>query len=51
MRGGGISNQSLLHRYNILAGEVNSGNNNPLIVKELYELIDELINKKLLKKI
>jgi hypothetical protein len=48
MRGSGLG-ERLLHKYNILSGEIMAGNDNPKIIKELYNLIDVLKEKNLLK--
>ena len=53
MKGGGLNNndQSLIHTYNILSGEIQAGNDNPSIINQLYSLIDLLKSKNLLKNI
>ena len=50
MKGGGLNNndQSLIHTYNVLSGEIQAGNDNPSIINQLYSLIDLLKSKNLL---
>lgn len=49
MKGGGFnSNANLIHRFNILSGEIQAGNDNQDIIDELIPLIDLMKSKKLL---
>ena len=38
------------HRYSILLGEIEAGNSNPVLVKELKVLLVKMSNKKMLPK-
>lgn len=54
IRGRGLSTKSISdmkHRFEILSGEVQAGNDNPGVVSELYELIDILQQNNLIKHI
>jgi|GEM_PF-6229374 len=49
MKGSGINNeQSLLHRFNILSGEIQAGNDNQSIINEIIPLMEYLKSKKIL---
>ena len=54
MYGRGLTQKStsnLKHRFEVLSGEVQAGNDNPAVVSELYELIDILRTKNMIKQI
>ena len=54
MYGRGLTQKStsnLKHRFEVLSGEVQAGNDNPAVVSELYELIDILRANNMIKQI